>query len=156
MSQLREKINQDLRQAMYNKETDKVAVLRMLVSAIKNKEIASRKGEDVGLTDEQIIAVIKSEVKKRKDSIEAYEQGNRLDLASKEREEIDVLGKYLPPALSEEEIEKVVREIIQKHGLEHSGSMRDFGKIMGQVMARIGSKAEGSKVGEIVKKVLAE
>ncbi len=150
---IQQQISNDLKQAMRNKETEMVSVLRMLISAIKNKEIAVRKGEDVSLTNEQVIQILRSEIKKRKDSITAYKQGDRHDLADKEEKEIKIIEKYLPEQMSDGEIEKVVREIIEMHG--NASVQKDFGKIMGQVMARVKGKADGGRVSEVVKKVLA-
>ena len=152
MPKLQQQINNDLKQAMRNKETETVSVLRMVVSAIKNKEIAVRKGGDVSLTDEQIIEVLTSEMKKRKDSITAYKQGDRHDLADKEEKEIKIIEKYLPKQMSDEEIENVVKEIVDLMG---EVGIKDFGKVMGQAMARVKGKADGGKVSEVVKRVLA-
>ena len=152
MSKLQQQINNDLKQAMRNKETETVSILRMLISAIKNKEISLRKGEDVKLTDEQIIKVLRSEIKKRKDAVMAYEQGSRQDLAQKEKNEIKVIEKYLPKQMSDKEIEKVVKETIETR---NDVSMKDFGKVMGQVMARVKGKADGGKVSGVVRRVLA-
>lgn len=148
MASLKEKINNNLKEAMKNKDGLAVSVLRLLVSAIKNKEIMLRQTA-AELDDEQIVEVISSEIKKRKDSIVAYEQGGRHDLAEKEKKETGILEKYLPPRLSDEEIEKIVREIATADG------GKNFGAIMGRVMAKVKGKADGIKVGEIVKRVLA-
>lgn len=134
---------------MKSKDGLAVSVLRLLVSAIKNKEIMLRQTAAAELNDEQIIEVISSEIKKRKDSVAAYEQGGRHDLAEKEKKEIRILEKYLPSQLSDEEIEKIVREIATADG------GKNFGAIMGQVMPKVKGKADGIKVGEIVKRVLA-
>lgn len=151
MAKLVEKISSDLKQAMAEKRAEDVSVLRMLVAALRNKEITLRKGSQVELTDEQAIEVIASEIKKRRDSIESYEQGGRDDLASKEKNEIELLAVYMPEQLSDEEIEKVVEEVVASAGDVTAG---DFGKIMGQTMGKLKGKADGNKVGEIVKKVL--
>lgn len=148
MPSLKEVINNDLKEAMRGKDAEVLSTLRLLLSAIKMKEIALRKGEEVSLNDEQVIEVIRSEIKKRNDSVLAYEQGDRQDLANKEKNEIKILEKYLPPSLSDEEIEKIIREEIG--ALEE----KDFGKAMGKVMPRLKGKAEGGKISEIVKKVL--
>jgi len=153
MSKLQQQINNDLKQVMRDKETETVSILRMLMSAIKNKEILLRKGEDIKLTDEQVIEVLTSEVKKRKDAVSAYEQASRQELAEKEKNEIIIIEKYLPAQMSDEEIGKVVREIVETH---NDVSIKDFGKVMGQVMPRVKGKADGGKVSEVVKKVLAE
>ena len=148
MPSLKEVINNDLKEAMREKDAEVLSTLRLLLSAIKMKEIALRKGEEASLNDEQVIEVIRSEIKKRNDSVSAYEQGSRQDLANKEKNEIKILEKYLPPSLSDEEIEKIVREEIG--ALEE----KDFGRAMGKVMPRLKGKAEGGKISEIVKKVL--
>lgn len=150
---LKEKINNDIKDAMRGKRADELSVLRMLLSAIKDKEISLRKGEDVSLSDGQVVAVIASEVKKRKDSVVAYEQGGRADLVEKENNEIKILEKYLPEQMSDDELEKIVKEIIGSAG---DVTMKDFGKIMGQVMPKVKGKADGNRISEMVKKVLAK
>ncbi|MCG2700544.1 GatB/YqeY domain-containing protein [Candidatus Parcubacteria bacterium] len=151
MSKLQQQITNNLKQAMLNKEAETLSVLRMLISSIRNREIALRKGEDVELADEQIVKVLRSEIKKRKDSILAYEQGNRRDLAEKEKSEMQILEKYLPPELSEEEIEKIIKEVLSGCA---GASMKAFGKIMGQVMAKVSGKADGGMVGGKIKEML--
>jgi len=146
---LEEKIKADLKTAMQAKSELTVSVLRMLISALRNKEIALREGDAVQLSDEQVTEVLSSEIKKRKDSITSYEQGSRQDLADKEKSELEILAVYLPAQASDEEIEKIVREVASA---DESGN---FGKIMGQAMARLKGQADGNKVGEIVKKILA-
>ena len=154
MSTVYVKSNDDLKNAMRAKSELELSTLRMLISALKNKKITLGGGGNIEeLTDEQIIEVVQSEIKKRKDSIASYEQGGRQDLVDKENSEIKVLEKYMPAQLSEEEIEKVVKEIVSSMG-EVKDS--DFGKVMGQAMGRLKGKADGSKVTEIVKKVLAK
>jgi uncharacterized protein YqeY len=147
---LKEKINNDLKEAMRAKDKLTLSVLRMLNTAVKNKEIAARKGEDVFLTDEQVGEVIASEVKKRKDAIMEYEKGGRVDLADKEKKEIAILEKYLPEQASDEEIEKIAREVVSSDGIGN------FGKIMGQAMAKLKGRADGGRVGEVVKRVLGK
>ena len=145
-----QKINENLKDAMRNKSEAELSTLRMLIAALKNKKIALGGGTNVEeMTEEQIIEVIQSEIKKRRDSIQAYAQGNRQDLVDKEKNEIDILEKYMPAQLSDEEIEKVIEEIV-------NAGNTDFGKVMGQAMGKLKGKAEGSKVTEIVKKVLAK
>ncbi len=152
MPNLKERINNDLKQAMRNKEAETVSVLRMLASAVKDREISMRKGEDVNLSDDQVLEVLSSEVKKRKDSIIAYERGGRADLAAKEKSEIKILEKYLPKQMSDEELDEAVREAIEAC---RASSPRDFGKIMGAVMPRVKGKADGNRVGEAVKRALS-
>jgi hypothetical protein len=149
MSKLLEQINQDLKQAMLKKEVEILSTLRMLIAAIRNKEITLRKDGEAELSDEQVLEVISSEVKKRRDSIEAYISGGRQELADKENSEIKILEKYLPEQMSDEELEKVVKEVI-------ATGADNFGKVMGQVMSRVKGKADGGKVGEMVKKLLVK
>lgn len=152
MSKLLEQINIDLKQAMRDKNELVVSTLRMLSSAVKEKEISLRKGDAVVLSDEQIVDIISSEVKKRKDSVVSYESGGRQDLADKEKEEIKILEKYMPEQLSDEELEKIVKEIVSSLG---EVSMKDFGKIMGQIVPRTKGRADGNKISEMVKKILS-
>lgn len=149
MPKLLEQINQDLKLAMRNKQTDVLSVLRMLIAAMRNKEITLRRGGVAELTDEQAAEVAASEIKKRRDSAEAYRQGGRPELADKESAEIKILQKYLPEQMSDEELEKVIAEVV-------AGGASDFGRVMGQVMARVKGKADGARVGEAVKKLLAK
>ena len=152
MSKVNDQIKEDLKQAMRGKDELALSVLRMLVGAIRNKEISLREtGAEVELSDEQVQEDIKSEVKKRNDAIGSYESGGRADLAEKEKNEVKILEKYLPPQLSEEEIEKEVRELIA--GLGEVGPS-DFGKVMWQAMAKLKGRADGGKVTAAVKKVL--
>lgn len=149
MAKLLEQINQNLKEAMKSKDAETLSVLRMLIAAARNKEITLRKDGQAELSDEQIIEVVASEIKKRRDSAEAYHNGGRPELADKENSEIKILEKYLPEQLSDEELEKIVQEVV-------ASGADNFGKVMGQVMARAKGKADGNKVGEIVKKLLAK
>lgn len=149
MSDLFTELNNDLKSAMREKNELSLSVLRMLLASVKNK-IISLPGQDK-LSDDEIMAVIKSEVKKRKDSVQAYSEGGRQDLVDKENAEIEILNKYLPAAMSEEELEKIVREVVASI---EGASMAKFGVIMGQVMAKA-KGADGNAVSAMVKKVLA-
>jgi len=149
MAKLLAQINDDLKEAMKGKDAATLSTLRMLIAAARNKEITLREGGEAELTDEQIIEVVSSEIKKRRDSAEAYTSGGRPELAEKETAEIATLQKYLPAQLSDEELEKIVKEVI-------ASGADNFGKVMGQVMARAKGKADGGKVGELVKKLLAK
>jgi len=148
MFSLEIKIKEDLKAAMLAREELVLSALRMLLSSIQNKEISLRKGGEAELDDEQILAVIKTEVKKRKDSIEAYTVGGRDDLAKKEADEITVLEKYLPAQMSDEELARIVQEVIV------ATEDKNFGKIMGQVMEKTKGQADGQRVSALVKKAL--
>src|SRR3989338_3044793 len=140
---LKEDIKKDLNEALKSREELKTSVLRLLSSAILNKEKDKRyksgKAEDVSLTDEEIIDIISSESKKRKEAIELYQKGDRPELAKKEKEEMDILQKYLPKQLSEEEIKKLVEEAVAKTG---AVSVKEMGKVMAVLTPQIKGKAD--------------
>jgi len=159
---LKEKINQLFKEAFKNKREAEVSVLRLLQSAIKNKEIEKRtklakteKPENLEeksqLNDEEIITVVASEVKKRQEAILDYQKGGRAELAEKEAQEIEILKKFLPEQLSEDEIRVKVKEIIAKVG---ASGQADFGRVMSAVMAELKGKAAGNLVNQIVKEEL--
>ncbi len=141
-------IMQDMKNAMKEKDKEKLSVIRMLVSEIKKRQIDSGKEFD----DNDILGVIKSMVKSREDSVKAYREGGREDLAEKEQKEIEVLKSYLPKQLSEKEIEKIVEDAIKESG---AVSVRDMGKVMKIVMAKYGSQVDGKVVNRIVKEKLS-
>ena len=159
---LKEKIQTDIKKAMQDKDQLKVSVLRMLMAAVFNKEKEKRaklsKTEEMEkldelskLTNEETTEVISSENKKRKDSIEQYQKGNRQDLADQEKKELKILMNYLPEQMSEEEIKKIVKEKINEIGASTS---QDTGKVMGALMSELKGKAEGSLVNKIVQEEL--
>jgi len=142
---LRDKINQDLTAAMKSREAERLSVLRMMKAAIRNKEIDSRQE----LEDAQAVQVLVGLIKQRKDSVEQFTKGGRLDLADKEAAEIKVIEEYLPAAVNEEEIGKVIDEVIQQTG---AASIKDMGKVMKECMTRFsGRPVDGGKVSEMVK-----
>ena len=152
MTNLLDQIKADLKEAMKAKEALRLSVLRMMITSIRNKEISLRKGEDVLLSNEQVLEVITSEVKKRKDSIESYISGGRDDLAEIEKNEIEALAKYLPEQMLVEELEEIVDDVIKS---KSENSTVAFGAVMGEVMSRVKGRADGSAVTAIVKKKLA-
>ncbi len=143
----------DLKQAMSQRQELKISVLRMLLAALNYKRIALGKNVKDNLTEEQAIQVVQNEVKKRKDAINSYKQGGRQDLVDKETKERAILEKYLPKQLADEEIEGMIKEVI---GIMGEDGMKNFGQIIRQVMSKVKGRAEGSKVSEIVRKVLAD
>lgn len=149
---MKEKIKEDIKAAMRAKDELRLSVLRMLVSAIHNKEIEKRaKGGEAELTEDEVVVMIRSEVKKRRDAIREFEKGKRQDLAEKENQELHMLEDYLPPELSEKEVEKIVHAVIAEIG---EVSTNDFGRIMGDVMKRIKGHASGDRVSAAVRKFL--
>lgn len=163
---LKEKIQKDLKEAMLQKKETEISVLRLLLNAIFNKEREKRyklvkeapgKEEkdlekESQLTDEEVQQVIFSEIKKRRESILEFEKGKREDLVKKEKEEMEILKKYLPEMLSEKEIKEMAKEAIKKIGAK---SQKDMGKVMGILMPKLKGKAEGSLVAKIVKEMLS-
>jgi hypothetical protein len=160
---LKDQLNQDYKEAFKAKEEKKVSVLRLLSSAIKNKELekraklvgAAKEGEDLEkasqLTDEEVLAVLGIEAKRRKDSIEQYRSGNREDLAGQEEAEVKILSVYLPEQMGEDEVHKLVKEAIAESG---AASQQDLGKVMKVLMPRVKGKADGGMVNKIVKEEL--
>ena len=154
---LKEKFQLDLKTATREKKEVEVSVLRQLLATILNKEKEKRfkSGEekDIQLTDEEVIEVISTEVKKRKEAITEYEKGERPELVEKEKRELEILEKYLPEQLSEEEIKKLVKEAIEKVG---ASEPKDMGKVMSELMPQVKGKADGSQVSKIVKELLTK
>ena len=144
---LRDKIKNDLKDAMRSGDNITRGVLRMLISDIKNAEI--EKSGEVG--DKEVVEIIKRSVKRQKDSIEQYTKGDREDLANQEKIELEILEKYMPEQMSEDEVRKIVIKIIKK---SEAVSASDFGKIMGAVMKEIGNKADGNIVSGVVREEL--
>lgn len=144
---LAEKIRNDLTEAMKAREAERVSTLRMVQAAVKNEQI--EKGGELGDADVQ--AVLRRAVKQRQDSAEQYDKGGRAELADKERREIELLQHYLPQAMSDEELEAKVREIIAETG---AASRKDSGKVMKEMMARYRDTADGRKVQEVVGRLL--
>lgn len=146
---LKEKILEDLKLSLKKNNEVRTGTLRLLLSAVKNKEIEKRgSGRDESLTDEEVLEIIGREIKKRKEATELYVKGNRSDLASREEAEMKELQDYLPPQLSEKEIKEIVKKIIE---IVKPSSAKDFGKVMGLVSKETKMRADGSVVSAIVK-----
>ncbi len=166
---LKEKINQELISAQKEADILTVSVLRMLNAAIHNKQIEKRlkifkdKVKDPmkftdseldrlsELEENEILAVIVAESKKRREAIELYQKGNRSDLVKKETNELEILEKFLPPAPSEEEVNRVVEEVIKETGAR---TKQDFGRVMKEAMSRLGLGADGSQVSKAIGRFL--
>jgi uncharacterized protein YqeY len=147
MGKLSEQIRTDMTEAMKAKEADKLSTLRMLHSAMKYQQIEA--GHE--LTDEEAMTVIRKAVKQRLDSIEQYEKANRPELAAKEQSEMKILNAYLPPDLSDEELEAGLREIVASTGAQ---SKKDLGKVMKEATARFKGRVDGRKIQEVVGRLL--
>lgn len=148
-----DKIQNDIRAAMRSKDELRLSVLRMLSAAIHNRELEKRaksgKAEELG--EEEIIAVIRAEVKKRRDATAEFEKGGRKELAAKEVAESKILEAYLPAEISEEELEGIVKEVVHRLG---EVTQKDFGRIMGEAMKRTKGQASGDRVSAAVRKSL--
>jgi uncharacterized protein YqeY len=144
---LRQDIHKDIAVAMKAGDKDRLSTVRMLMSAIKYKEVDAHRE----LTDEETIAVISTLVKQRQDSIEQFTKGNRLDLVEKESKELEVLRTYLPPQLSEAEVRDIIKKAVAETG---ATSQKDMGKLMKVVMPQVKGKADGKLVNDIVKEIL--
>lgn len=145
-------IEADLKDALRRREQLRLSVLRMLFASIHNREIEKRtKTGSSGLDDEEILGVLRQELKKRKDAAEGFEKGGRSDSAAKEREEAHIIQAYLPQEISDEELERVVRGVISGLGAVIG---KDFGKVMGEVMKRAKGLAAGDRASALVKKLL--
>ncbi len=144
---LKEQIPNDIKNALRNKSTVELSVLRMLQSAIHNKEIDNKEE----LSDEQVIEVVSSEVKKRRDAASEFEKVNRPDAAQKEKEEIEILLKYMPEQLSEDQIREEVANAIEE---SMADGLKDLGKVMKIIMPRMKGKADGKLVNSMVRDLL--
>jgi len=146
-SSLKTKLNDDLRQALRGGDSLRCSVIRMLLSAMNYSEIARQ----VTLTDSDILGVIAKEIKQRKESIEAYQQGNRPELAAKEEAEMAMLKAYLPEQMSHDEIVSLVRKIIAEVG---AVGPHDKNKVMPKLMPMVKGKADGQAVNIVVNELL--
>ena len=145
---LRDRINEDMKNAMRARETVRLGALRLLLAAVKQREVDER----ITLDDAGVVSVVEKMIKQRKDSIAQYEKAARQDLADKEKYEISVIEAYLPKQLSQAEVEAVVAEAIASTGAK---SPADMGKVMGVVKPKLAGKADMGKVSAIVKSKLA-
>ena len=146
---LTEQLQADMKTAMRDGDTQRRDTLRMVIAAAQNA--AKEKREP--LSDEETLAVISKEVKKRRESIKAYEEAGRTDLAAKEQAEIDILAPYLPEQMSEDEVRALVIEAIAATG---ASSPRDMGRVMGQLMPKVKGRADGKLVSTLVNGELAK
>lgn len=147
---LKQQIQEELRQSMLAKDALKTSVLRMLLSAINYYEI-QKGGAGYVASDEDVLSVVQKEVKQRKDSIEQFQKAGRAELVDKETKELELLQKYLPQQLNDEEIRRLVQEAINQTGVS---SPADIGKVMGALMPKIKGKADGGIVSKIVRETL--
>ena len=145
---LKTRISDDMKAAMRAKDAPRLAAIRLLLAAMKQKEVDER----VELTDTDVISIIEKMIKQRRDSIAQYEAGNRKDLADAERFEITVLAAYMPQALSDAEIAAAIAEAVQSSGAK---AMSDMGKVMAALKPKLAGRADMGKVSALVKSKLA-
>ncbi len=144
---LKEQIKNDIKEAMRAKETQKRDTLRNLQAAIKQIEVDERRE----LSDADVEAVLMKYAKQREDAKSQFADAKRDDLVAKEEAELAIVKQYLPEPLSDEELESTLKEIIAQTGAQ---SMKDMGKVMGVAKAKIGSRADGGRINQVVKKLL--
>jgi len=146
---LKDKLQQDMKDALKSGNSQKRTLLGMAMSAIKNKEIEKRSE----LNDEEIVSVIASEIKKRRDSVEQFTKGGRPELAEQENKEAEILMAYMPEQMSEEDVRSEVKKVIAETGAK---DIKEMGKVIGAVMAKVKGKADGTLVSRIVKEELSK
>lgn len=144
---LREQLEEDIRQAMRDRDRVRLEALRFLKSAVQ----AAEKTGGESLDDEGMIQVITKQANDRRESIRMFEQGNRTDLVAKESAELAILEEYLPPQLGQEELARLVRDAIAETG---AASPRDKGRVMGRLMPQVRGKADGGVVNTMVTEIL--
>ena len=150
---LREKINQQFNTALKNKNKALVSTLRLIVAAIKERDIANRKGgKKEEVKDQEIIKVLQKMKKQRQDSASLYEKGGRQELLNIEKAEIEVIDTFLPKQLNEEETKKICKEIIESTGVS---SIKDMGKVMGSLKQKYSDSIDFSTANTIVKGLLS-
>ncbi|PYG30006.1 GatB/YqeY domain-containing protein [Pelagimonas varians] len=151
--ELRARVMAAVKQAMRDKATARLSTLRLISAAIKDRDIAARgEGNDEGVDEAEVLAILGKMVKQRRESARTYEEGNRLDLAERELAEIEVIGEFLPKALDKAEIEKAVADAISEVGAE---SIRDMGRVMGILKGKYTGQMDFGAVGPLVKTKLS-
>ncbi len=148
-----QKITDDIKIALKSGDSFLVGTLRLINAAVKNKEIEKRfKSGEIVLSEDEITDLLSKEAKKRKEAMEIYKTAGRNDLFEKEEKEFKIIEKYLPEQLSEKEIEEIISKAIDKTGAK---DIKEMGRVMGEAMKELKSKADAKMVGEIIKKKLS-
>lgn len=148
---LQQRLMDEMKEAMRSGDSDRLSVVRLLRSTIKNKEIEKGKGQK--LTEEEILQVIASAVKQRKESIELFEKGGRQDLVEKEKKEMAILQSYLPQQISDEELRTKVKEAIVQSG---ASDVKQMGKVMKILVPQLVGRAEGDSISRMVRACLEQ
>ena len=147
MSALKLKLIDDMKAAMRDKDSARLEVIRMLRAAIQRKEVDDR----VELGDDDVLEVIQKQIKQANDSIKQFEQGNRQDLADKEKFELQIMQQYMPEQLSEEELQALVSEALAATGAE---SLKDMGKVIGMLKPKVQGRADMGQLSQMIKSAL--
>jgi hypothetical protein len=149
---LRDKIEEDYKNSVKSKDKNKISTYRLILSGIKDLDIANRSGPSKKETDDNDVKkLIKKMIKQRSESIEAYQKNNRMDLVESEKNEVAVLEAYLPKQLSDEETQKICENVVKQVG---ATSIKDMGKVMGELKKNYSDILDFSKAGSIIKKIL--
>ena len=148
---LRNQIEEKLNQALKEKDKNTYPTLRLIVSAIKDAEIANRSKENKDISDSDITAILKKMIKQRNESCEVYKKAGRTELLDNEKKEIDVINVFLPKQLSDEETKKICAEVVKSVG---ASSMKDMGKVMGALKSKYSDTLDFSKVSSAIKELL--
>ncbi|RED46099.1 GatB/YqeY domain-containing protein [Aestuariispira insulae] len=150
---MREELNKALKEAMKAKDTASLATLRLILAALKDRDIAARsKGQAEGIGEEEILMMLQTMVKQRRESINMYEQGGRLELAESEQREIDVIERFLPKQLSDDEVADKVDEMIAELGAE---GLKDMGRVMSEMRTRYAGQMNFGTASGLVKQKLS-
>ena len=149
---LNDQLTEDLKQAMKAKDAVRLRTIRSLRAALKEKEISERRDGEAHLSEEQVLAIVQKKAKQRRDAIAQYEPAGRDDLAAKEQEELEIIETYLPKQLSDEEIRRVVQEVVAATG---ASSMREMGTVMSATMEQLRGRADGRRISEIARELLS-
>lgn len=147
MSTLKERINDDIKAALRNKDKDRLVTLRLITAAIKQKEVDER----VELDDARVLAILDKMVRQHRDSIQQYEAAGRADLVEKEKTEMAIVQTYLPEQIGDDELRQLIQAAIQSVG---ASSVKDMGKVMGIIRPQVQGRADMGKTGELVKALL--
>ncbi len=145
---LREELKGELVKATKSRDRTRLSTIRLLISAIKNREIDLKRE----LRDEEVFQVISSMIRQRRESIEQFKLGNRQDLVDREEEELSILSSFLPPQLSQDEVVDIVKELIKDTG---ASGMKDMGMVMKEAISKVAGRAEGKMVSDIVREILS-
>ena len=149
---MREKLSLELKNSIINKNTVSVKTLRLIIAAIKDRDIVARSsGNTIGISEEEIIALLKKMIKQREESIIMYKKGNRLDLVRTEEEEVRIISNFLPEQLSDDEIKKIVIETIKT---SDASSIKDMGKVISKLKEKYAKNMDFSTASKFLKETL--